>query len=114
MRADLSSVGLLDDWGPEFFRDPPLPGIRWLVLIDGLDEITDPVRRRTVLNMLAGVRESDPGGHYRFVIATRPLPDLELTGVVLGPNVLRYELLPLSGEQLPDFAKGWFTALGLP
>ncbi|WP_237328325.1 NACHT domain-containing protein [Streptomyces sp. CBMAI 2042] len=96
----------------EFFANPPWPGAHWLVLVDGLDEVHDPARRRKVLETVV----TASGGNsqlYRFVIATRPLPEGELNAA-LGPDVPSYELQPFSPDELARVALGWFEALGLP
>ncbi|MFF8944064.1 trypsin-like peptidase domain-containing protein [Streptomyces sp. NPDC014864] len=111
IRADLGAVGTRHEWTPDFFREPPAPGAGWLVLIDGLDEVMDAERRRRVLTKLAGLRAQDPDGAlYRFVVATRPLPDDELaTTPDWRPH--RFQLLPLGAGQLPELAAAWFEAL---
>ncbi|MDX3099297.1 NACHT domain-containing protein [Nonomuraea angiospora] len=127
-----------------FFRDPPLPGAQWLILIDGLDEISDIDERLRVLKTLTANRK----GPYRFVIGSRPLPDSELAildeGIDTGPAretarggrrgldeqagrrhdddehsaasgpVGRYELLPLEVSVLPTFVRGWMEAARVP
>lgn len=90
--AELGEFGLLDGLPATFFRDPPDRDLLWLVLVDGLDEITNSQARKRVLRALAAVHADDHGAQYRFVVTTRPLPDEELAD--LGENVPRYELLP--------------------
>jgi len=92
----------------EFFRDPPIAGASWLILIDGLDEIMKTEHRRDVVEKLA--HSQDVPGMFRFVAATRPLPDSDLPQ---GSSWRRYELLPFDIGQLPGFAAGWFGALGV-
>ncbi|RVU14594.1 XRE family transcriptional regulator [Streptomyces antnestii] len=108
--ADLSA-GLLEALPPEFFREAPRPGVPWLILVDGLDEITDPDSRQRVLQTLTTAAQVHPS-LYRFVVATRPLPTAELD--TSCEVAARYEMLPFAPEELPDFAKSWFTCLALP
>jgi hypothetical protein len=49
----------------------------WLVVIDGLDEITDPGQRATLIAQLAA-RTRDQEADLRLLITTRPLQDAEL------------------------------------
>ncbi|MET9468043.1 HEAT repeat domain-containing protein [Streptomyces sp. NPDC006544] len=110
--AALTHHGLRDGIPPELFAAAPQPGMRWLVLIDGLDEVTDPAARYRVLTRIASVSDGDDKDLYRFVIATRPLPDGTLD--TLGADVPRYDLQPFSDDDLPQVASGWFRAAGLP
>lgn len=109
--GDLRQVGLLDELGPNFFRDAPRAGVSWLVLVDGLDEIPDAATRSAVVTMLAGAAAAGKG-LYRFVVATRPLPATELGA--LGRDVPRYELQPFSPDDLATYATHWFHVLDDP
>ncbi|MHA5051109.1 NACHT domain-containing protein [Streptomyces sp. SD15] len=103
--------GLAEALPSAFFSAPPSPGARWLLLVDGLDEITDSTVRRKVLDRL----KATDGPHvdlYRFVLATRPLPQGEID--VLGSWVPRYELQPFTFEDLPRVARLWFDHLSDP
>ncbi|MDX3225448.1 hypothetical protein [Streptomyces sp. ME19-01-6] len=109
--GDLRQVGLLDELGADFFRHPPRPGVSWLVLVDGLDEIPDTDTRSAALTMLAGAASAGPG-LYRFVVATRHLPVKELGA--LGRHVPHYELQPFSPHDLLAYAAHWFRDLDDP
>ncbi|MEV4976009.1 NACHT domain-containing protein [Streptomyces scopuliridis] len=109
--GDLRQVGLLNELTADFFRQPPRAGVSWLVLVDGLDEIPDTDTRSAVLTMLAGAASARTG-LYRFVVATRPLPESELR--TLGRHVPRYELQPFSNGDLLTYATHWFQALDDP
>ncbi|MEV5887656.1 NACHT domain-containing protein [Streptomyces sp. NPDC052020] len=110
--AELSSFGLVHEVPADFFATKPHPGIPWLVLVDGLDEITDPNTRCQILRSLAAISAGDHQSTYRFIVASRPLPQVELD--LLGEQVPRYELQPFGAGDLPAFARGWFQALRLP
>ncbi|MGW1685156.1 trypsin-like peptidase domain-containing protein [Streptomyces albidoflavus] len=109
--AELSNFGLMEELPPAFFRHQPLPGVPWLVLVDGLDEIINSQTRRLVLGKLAAVIRGEHGSQYRFIVATRPLSDGELGG--LG-QVPRHELQPFSPNDLQQVVRNWFHALELP
>ncbi|MFD0501884.1 NACHT domain-containing protein [Streptomyces chiangmaiensis] len=82
------------------------------MLVDGLDEVTDPAVRRRILRTLAAVAVGDYASLYRFVVASRPLTPGELD--LLGTDVPRYNLQSFSSEDVERVAGGWFHALGLP
>lgn len=82
-------------------------GARWLVFVDGLDEIAEPDRRRRVIEALAGrIRR---GTDFRLVITTRPLPPDELQKLH-GPKVDLFTIQPFGPVELKHFADGWFRA----
>ncbi|MGN9846166.1 NACHT domain-containing protein [Nonomuraea sp. H19] len=93
---------------PDLFAAPPLDGARWLVLVDGVDEITDPDERSQVLTMLSSAVE-EKSDVFRFLITTRPLPLGELADLVLaGAADLRLRLF--DAADLQRFAQRWFEA----
>ncbi|GAA1757300.1 trypsin-like peptidase domain-containing protein [Luedemannella helvata] len=102
--ARLSAHGLTARLPDEFFQAPPRPGGRWLLLVDGLDDIIDPEGRAHVLRLLSAARD------YRFILCTRPLADRRETGLRQG--TARYELEPFARHQIHEFACRWFTAAG--
>ncbi|WP_121006684.1 hypothetical protein [Saccharothrix australiensis] len=81
-------------------------GCRWLLLVDGLDEVADTVERDRLVAVLAAwaVDESP----YRVVLTTRPIE-----GAALAPlqrvGAARYELQPFDAEALLRFAESWFA-----
>ncbi|MEV5892876.1 trypsin-like peptidase domain-containing protein [Nonomuraea fuscirosea] len=111
VEADLSTVGVLSSWQPDFFSSEPLRGVRWMVLIDGLDDIVDSASRRAVMAKLAGVARINQSNPYQFIIASRPLPTSELEQEDSWVDA-RYELQPFSIQQLQQFSRLILTALG--
>jgi Trypsin-like peptidase domain/PBS lyase HEAT-like repeat len=110
--ASLSGVGILKAWSADFFGKNPLHGVRWLILVDGLDEILDPAARRRVLDKIIGIRHAESDVQYRFIVATRPLATAEFPAHDKWPAP-RYELQPFVPEQLIEFAERWFAELRL-
>ncbi|MEU7381724.1 MULTISPECIES: hypothetical protein [unclassified Streptomyces] len=82
-------------------------GARWMVLVDGLDEVADRASRAEVIRMIALHARTD--GDYRFVITSRPLPESELAPL-RGAAVGEYTMEPFGAEELKDFAGKWFAA----
>jgi hypothetical protein len=82
-------------------------GARWLVFVDGLDEIIEPETRAQVIDALAHqIRRNQD---QRLVITTRPLPGHELKPLVMA-GVETYEIQPFGPVELADFARNWFQA----
>lgn len=105
-RRPLGLLGARPD--PAVFTRRPLPDVSWLVLVDGLDEVTDERARTEIIGRLAA-HMAEPGEVHRFLVTTRPLADKELTPVhaVAGPA---YRLRPLEGAAFERFARLWFAA----
>ncbi|MBY8872149.1 TIR domain-containing protein [Micromonospora sp. PLK6-60] len=83
----------------------PVRGLRWLVVIDALDEVPDPAVRDRLVTALA-LRMSAPGP-ARFVVTTRPLAPGEIERIQ-GASVGFYELQPFDRPALEMFAHRWF------
>ncbi|MFE6284567.1 NACHT domain-containing protein [Streptomyces sp. NPDC057877] len=99
-------LSLVADPAPWLFQDR-VHGARWLVLLDGLDEITDRDARRAVIKAIAQHTLGD--GNYRFVITSRPLPDSELLPL-RTTSLGEYIVEPFGDKELREFATRWFTA----
>ncbi|MFJ9543000.1 NACHT domain-containing protein [Streptomyces sp. NPDC101225] len=110
--AELSPFGLLETIPPAFFARVPQPGSRWLLLVDGLDEITDPEGRRRVTEHLRSIAADADDSPYRFVVASRP--PFGNTPGELGDAVPHFELRPFEPGELSLFAEQWFEKFGLP
>ncbi|MEV8597573.1 dsDNA nuclease domain-containing protein [Streptomyces sp. NPDC052012] len=107
----LAAFALQRTLSDELFLNRPAPGAFWLVLVDGLDEITDRDDRQDLLRTLTNFA-AEPDPVYRFVVASRPLPEKELR--VLGPCVPRYQLVPFSRSDLSEAAQRILDGLGVP
>jgi hypothetical protein len=91
---------------PELFAKRAL-GARWLVFVDGLDEIAEPERRDRVIDAL--VSRVRRGSDHRLVITTRPLPPDELQKLH-GQDIDLFTIQPFGPVELQDFASAWFRA----
>ncbi|WUH89633.1 tetratricopeptide repeat protein [Streptomyces sp. NBC_00433] len=115
VNAEHRGYGQIEPQPAALFATEPVPGARWLVLVDGLDEVFDPLARKQVVR---GIRAAAARGEratpYRFVLATRPLPGGELSGGVPALDTRYVELLPFGRSDLLAFAEAWFRALGRP
>ncbi|MFH8597815.1 NACHT domain-containing protein [Streptomyces rimosus] len=107
-QATCRSLGhsLIAEPPPDLFRGR-VQGARWLVLVDGLDEVADRASRAEVIRMIA--LHARPDGDFRFVITSRPLPEGELAPL-RGSSVGEYTMEPFGTEELKDFAGKWFAA----
>ncbi|MFF2995804.1 NACHT domain-containing protein [Streptomyces sp. NPDC057950] len=83
-------------------------GVRWLVVVDGLDEVASPDDRQLILQNLA--REVRPHGAFRLLITSRPLPQDELTPFRDLSTMGFYTLAGFDSAQQLAFAEGWFAA----
>ncbi|RLK58132.1 NACHT domain-containing protein [Actinokineospora cianjurensis] len=82
-------------------------GARWLVFVDGLDEIIDTgTRERVIRTIVARMRR---GTDHRIVVTTRPLPRSEMAMFDrVGAQI--YAIQPFGVLELEEFARAWFRA----
>ncbi|MFI2071944.1 NACHT domain-containing protein, partial [Streptomyces mirabilis] len=106
--TELGPFGLRQALSEDLFHHHPRPQMPWLVMVDGLDEVADHATRVALLDQLAREATTKPFV-YRFVVATRPLPDQELDR--LGPSTVRLELQPFASAELRAYAQGCFSGL---
>ncbi|GAA1017730.1 hypothetical protein GCM10009556_066210 [Acrocarpospora pleiomorpha] len=104
--AELSDGGLAD-----LFSREPLPGVPWLVLVDGLDEVIGTRSRTRVLKAVDRNREDTP--YLRFLVASRPVPELTHMPIATD-DAPSFKIEPFTDDQLERFATLWFSALALP
>ncbi|WP_328975993.1 hypothetical protein [Streptomyces canus] len=82
-------------------------GVRWLIVVDGLDEILDRPTRASIIRALG--QHARVNSDYRFVITSRPLPDEELAPLhAANFSVCRIE--PFEPDELKLFAERWFLS----
>jgi hypothetical protein len=65
-------------------------GCRWLLLIDGLDEVADSAERDRLVTVLS-TWASEAGSAYRIVLTTRPIQSTALI-LLQRAQVAHYEL----------------------
>ncbi|MGW7210561.1 caspase, EACC1-associated type [Streptomyces sp. NPDC054837] len=92
---------------PDLLATPP-DGTRWLVIIDGLDEITDPDTRAQLIAVLDGMVADTTGQGPRLLMTTRPLDVASNTRVQNFVHTDHYTLEPFDRDTLKDFAHTWF------
>ncbi|MDP8931904.1 MAG: trypsin-like peptidase domain-containing protein [Actinomycetota bacterium] len=106
---DGMGVSLKDRELEDLFDREPVPGVPWLIMVDGVDEVLTGITRRSALDAVSASWEE---AKYRFLLTTRPLPDAELEPLHRA-KVPTFHLQPFSEEQVSLFASSWFASLGL-
>lgn len=115
--ADLLAAGAEDALGRLLGERPPSAllarralGARWLVFIDGLDEIIESDTRAQVIDAIA--HQVRRGSDHRLVVTTRPLPGDELKPLEQA-GIDSYAIQPFGRVELEEFARAWFRAQSL-
>ncbi|GAA4463891.1 serine protease [Phytohabitans houttuyneae] len=100
---------------PQTLDPAATPGIEWLLLVDGLDEVYDRDQRQRLIDAL-GHRVAEYGSAWRFLVTSRPLFGAELAGLgahlpdpAAEPRFGDYELRQFDPPGLRRFARAWFT-----
>jgi hypothetical protein len=91
----------------DLFEHEPMPGVPWLVLVDGLDEVLSEFDRRMVLDRVLGQRRRE---HYRFMVTSRPLGRGAFDR--LARDYPTYVVEPFDEDELARFARAWFIDAG--
>jgi hypothetical protein len=92
----------------DIFRKPPLPGVDWLVFLDGVDEILQVSQRSVILSTL-GSYLAERKSSMRLVITSRPLSTGELAELH-AHDVGQMHLRPFDRDDIREFARNWFIA----
>jgi predicted Zn-dependent protease len=82
-------------------------GARWLVFIDGLDEITDTSIQRQVIKAIGYQMRRTPD--HQLVVTTRPRLDQDITSLCPDQADL-FRIQPFGQVELEEFARAWFRA----
>ena len=99
-------MDMLTELRPVHFAGP-VSGSRWLLIIDGLDEVVDQELRVKIIRAIRGHARADTP--YRFVVTSRPLPEAELRSLRQEPFTA-FSVEPFGRRELREFAGKWFTA----
>jgi transcriptional regulator with XRE-family HTH domain len=91
---------------PEWFAGR-MCGARWMIFIDGIDEIIDSSTRQRVLQAIA--RQPRRGGAARLVITSRELPRAQLE-LLESAELGTFTIRPFGVDDLAEFARSWFRA----
>ncbi|AXB43351.1 serine protease [Amycolatopsis albispora] len=93
----------------KLFSEPPLPGVPWLLLVDGVDEVLDLQQRSIALTRIDGYRAR---GH-RFLVTSRPLSAPDLQRGSSNGKYPYFSISPFDEPQFREFARTWFAELGV-
>lgn len=94
----------------ELFTGEPLPGIPWLILVDGLDEVIDPRLRTEILGRIRGLRANPK---YRITMTSRHLGPADITRFHQNGHPT-YVLTPFREEDLERFVSRWLKRAKRP
>ncbi|MCA2212614.1 trypsin-like peptidase domain-containing protein [Jidongwangia harbinensis] len=96
------------------FERQPTPGVDWLILIDGLDEVFDADKRARLIKILAQ-HIATYGTQARFVVSSRVLSATEFSnlralaaGVDQVHRLGEYNLRPFDRVTVERFADRWY------
>jgi hypothetical protein len=98
-------MDMLTELRPVHFAGP-VSGSRWLLIIDGLDEVVDRELRAKIIRAIRAHARADTP--YRFVVTSRPLPEAELRPLRQEPFTA-FSVEPFGRRELREFAEKWFA-----
>ncbi|MEU6711477.1 hypothetical protein ABZ897_08325 [Nonomuraea sp. NPDC046802] len=98
VRADLRAL----------FAEQPLPGVPWLVMVDGVDEVMDTAARTQLIYRLNSELKGR-GSRYRLLVTSRPLVETQAVDLRVA-DVGEFRLRPFDTDELHRFATRWFVA----
>lgn len=111
VRSEFGAAAVRGHWPAAFFERAPLPGIPWLLLVDGLDEVALPAQRRRVLEELGILQSLHGDSVFRVVLATRHVSHDEMGFAEAQLKRAGVELQPFTADKLTGFAQRWFECL---
>ncbi|MER5931845.1 NACHT domain-containing protein [Streptomyces sp. NPDC002054] len=105
LRSSLARF-LSRDLDPELLERPPHGG-RWLLVIDGLDEVTAQADRSDLIERLQVFMEQER--EYHVLVTSRPLPQAERQRWEEEKELTQYAIEPFHHDQRAQFAHAWFA-----
>lgn len=102
-------IAMLTELRPTHFAHP-VRGSRWLLMIDGLDEVVDQALRVRIIRAIAGHARAD--APYRIIVTSRPLPEAELRSISREPFTV-CSVEPFGRADVQEFAAKWFATQNL-
>lgn len=82
--------------------------VQWLIIVDGLDEVTARLDRVDLIERIRIFMEQERA--YRVLVTSRPLPEVERPVWTESKEVLtQYVIEPFRQDQLSQFARAWFA-----
>ncbi|MFF9784250.1 trypsin-like peptidase domain-containing protein [Streptomyces nigrescens] len=84
-----------------------VPGSRWLLVIDGLDEVTARADRADLIERVRVFMEGER--EYQVLITSRPLPAAERRTWDSEKDLTHYAIEPFQHHQRAQFAHAWFA-----
>ncbi|MGX1851701.1 NACHT domain-containing protein [Streptomyces sp. NPDC055299] len=84
-----------------------VPGSQWLLVIDGLDEVTSRADRADLIERLRVFMEKER--EYHVLITSRPLPEDERRTWDSEKELTHYAIEPFQHHQRAQFAHAWFA-----
>ncbi|GAA1997014.1 trypsin-like peptidase domain-containing protein [Catenulispora subtropica] len=97
---------------PGLFEHEPIPGVPWIVMLDGLDEIADPEQREHIRSTIE-YWLSHSSDHI-FLTAGRPPLDPDFVRSLSALSLSVFEMENFAASQVPYFAEHSFRVLGVP
>ena len=90
---------------PNDLFDFEATALRWLIIVDGLDEIGDYGQRQELLRVIAGNASAEQS-KYQWLLTTRGINETGMD-TLRGVGASAYRLEPFNDYQLKTFVAGW-------
>ncbi|WP_258053000.1 NACHT domain-containing NTPase [Streptomyces sp. Ru73] len=97
---------LTHDLDPDLLEHD-LPGYRWLIIVDALDEVTNTADRTDLAEQLMVFMEQFRA--YSVLVTSRPLPEAERDRWEELKELTHFTIEPFRRDQRAEFAHSWFA-----